>query len=613
MILRQMRYFAAVARHGGFGRAAAELHLAQPALSRQIREFEREIGAPLFDRDRQGVRLTSAGMVLREHAEALLASLDRASRRARLAHAGKLGTVRLGLGRVALGNGGIGKAIADVGAGLPDVALVINEVASLSQPQALRSGELQLAIGVEGMRTDATLRRQALFPDSVDRALLSTTHPLAKASRVKPAQLRGERLMMLPSATAPFPELYDALRELGFSEWEEHESPETIYSLVVAGRGWTTHLRSVGTPPGTVAVPLTGLDVPMSIVIRWSAQDESLLTRNVVNMFLKTSPTAARSGTRKRAAATATSHPSGPGNLELRHLHALIAVLEEGSMIAAARRLGLTQSGLARQVRALEREVDVPLLKRKQAGVLATQAGEVFRAEATAALKHIDEAIAQARRAGRGVTTGCNIGVIPSELMGDLVSAVLDDLSRRRPDVGVEVREVLTPRQLDALRAREIDIGIASAVPGLVDDPAIDSIRLKEDVVDCALVAASHPLAAKAVLAPKDLADVPFLFIDHATFPKLHELVLQTFAELGLTPRIDAAVNGPRAVWSLAAEGLGWTIGTRTLRANPPPGVAAIPIEGFMIPTGVQLLWRRGEASPSVRAVLDAFHARPQR
>src|SRR5437899_2286701 len=71
----QVEAFVAIVRRGGFTRAAAALHLSQPAVSRRLELLEREMGQPLFDRTRGGARLTEAGRTFLPHAEALLASM----------------------------------------------------------------------------------------------------------------------------------------------------------------------------------------------------------------------------------------------------------------------------------------------------------------------------------------------------------------------------------------------------------------------------------------------------------------------------------------------------------------------------------------------------------
>ena len=86
--LRKMRYFVAVAEQGNFGRAAQDLHITQPVLSRQVRALENELKAALFVRDTRGARLTAAGEALLEEARTLLPAAEAARRRVRDAAAG---------------------------------------------------------------------------------------------------------------------------------------------------------------------------------------------------------------------------------------------------------------------------------------------------------------------------------------------------------------------------------------------------------------------------------------------------------------------------------------------------------------------------------------------
>jgi DNA-binding transcriptional LysR family regulator len=97
--LRHLRYFVAVAEELSFRRAADRLHLSQPALGRQVRDLEDEIGAPLFDRNAKGVALTDAGGVFLESARRLLRDADDAIQAVAEAVRGERG--RLGLGNIA--------------------------------------------------------------------------------------------------------------------------------------------------------------------------------------------------------------------------------------------------------------------------------------------------------------------------------------------------------------------------------------------------------------------------------------------------------------------------------------------------------------------------------
>lgn len=97
MELRHLRYFVAVAEELHFRRAAERLHISQPPLTVQIKELERELGAQLFERTRQGVRITEAGQSLLIDARRVLEEVASASRRARGAAAGELGELCLAL------------------------------------------------------------------------------------------------------------------------------------------------------------------------------------------------------------------------------------------------------------------------------------------------------------------------------------------------------------------------------------------------------------------------------------------------------------------------------------------------------------------------------------
>lgn len=96
MELRHLRYFVAVAEEQNITRAAARLHVSQPPLSRQIRDLERELGAPLLERTQRAVRLTPAGWAFLEECYTVLRHADQAVRAARAAASGRRGELKLG-------------------------------------------------------------------------------------------------------------------------------------------------------------------------------------------------------------------------------------------------------------------------------------------------------------------------------------------------------------------------------------------------------------------------------------------------------------------------------------------------------------------------------------
>jgi DNA-binding transcriptional LysR family regulator len=267
-------------------------------------------------------------------------------------------------------------------------------------------------------------------------------------------------------------------------------------------------------------------------------------------------------------------------------------------------RLGLTQPGLSRRIHELERAVGVPLLVRSARGVEPTAAGLVLRGEAVEMLSLAGEIVIHARRAEREVRGKCELGVVPPAIARGIVSNLLQRLATGFPDVELVVAEIPTPRQPTALLAHEIDLGIAHAYPGLIVTPALTGVRLVDDAIDCALVGTEHPLAGRSSISGAELSDVPLLFMPRDFHPAFYDNVMEALARIGLTPRIDATFDGLRTVWSLAARGMGWSIGSHSQRQEPPPDLVAVPVEDLHIPWGLEVLWRVGETSDAVHAAL---------
>jgi DNA-binding transcriptional LysR family regulator len=137
MELRHLRYFVAVAEELHFGRAAARLHVAQPPLSRQIRDLEEELGATLFDRTRRAVALTVAGTAFLEDVRRVFESVERATAAARRAHRGESGILRIGyVGAVAYS--GLPEIVRAHRACFPGVEIRMQEMSPARQVEALR-------------------------------------------------------------------------------------------------------------------------------------------------------------------------------------------------------------------------------------------------------------------------------------------------------------------------------------------------------------------------------------------------------------------------------------------------------------------------------------------
>jgi DNA-binding transcriptional LysR family regulator len=145
--------------------------------------------------------------------------------------------------------------------------------------------------------------------------------------------------------------------------------------------------------------------------------------------------------------------------MELRELNAFVAVVEEGGMSAAARRLHVSQSALSQTVSALERELGVTLLERINTGVRPTEAGTTLLAEARAVLARYQQALRTMSHYGSESSGVIRLG-IPLELAPDVLPTALAKFDAESPHTRVVPQHLSTTAQFAALRGDQLDVGL---------------------------------------------------------------------------------------------------------------------------------------------------------
>ncbi len=200
MELRHLRYFLAVAQEGSFTRAAQKLSIAQPPLSRQIQDLERELGAELFLRSPRGLRLTREGELFRQRAEEILALADKTTEEIREEKNQLSGTVCLGSAEGA-GPRLFGQWIAGFQALFPLVRFRLREDRPEKVTDHLRQGLCDLAVTPPPARSEG-LRCLRVYEEPLT-AVLPSGHPLAQDSSgiLRPEDLPAEELILPDSLT----------------------------------------------------------------------------------------------------------------------------------------------------------------------------------------------------------------------------------------------------------------------------------------------------------------------------------------------------------------------------------------------------------------------------
>ncbi|WP_280252491.1 LysR family transcriptional regulator [Nocardia abscessus] len=169
MELRQLRYFVTIAEEASFTRAAARLHLAQPGLSAQIRQLERELGHSLLDRGGRTVTLTEIGAAVLPHARAALAAAERVTHTVDEFSGLLRGQVRVGLiSGAAVEEFDVAAVLADFHHDHPRVGISLTEDTSERMLAALGRGELDIAlIGMTGAELDPGIGVEVVLETAV--------------------------------------------------------------------------------------------------------------------------------------------------------------------------------------------------------------------------------------------------------------------------------------------------------------------------------------------------------------------------------------------------------------------------------------------------------------
>ena len=274
MELRQLRYLIALAEELNFTRAAASEHIAQPALSQQIRKLEDEVGVALVERTTRHVSLTEAGELLVVRARRILAELDSANSEMQALRGIDRGHVTIGAIHT-MGPIDLSLALAEFHARYPHVALSVREQTSEENAELLRIDELDLAFLSVTERVEShELGLHQLISEEL-LVLLPIDHALARHEEVRMAELAHEQFISFRQGARLRELLFSAGRDAQFEPRVTLESNEShrIRTLVSRGLGVAILPRSdaIGQGAEVAVARLVAPALRRDITLAWRA------------------------------------------------------------------------------------------------------------------------------------------------------------------------------------------------------------------------------------------------------------------------------------------------------------------------------------------------------
>jgi DNA-binding transcriptional LysR family regulator len=281
--------------------------------------------------------------------------------------------------------------------------------------------------------------------------------------------------------------------------------------------------------------------------------------------------------------------------MDLRHLHAFVAVAEEGTFTKAARRLHISQPPLSKQIQQLERELGTALFIRRRDGIELTRDGTMLLERAQAVVKAFHDfedcgKLVNSRE--RPLRIGIGWG------LWEAVERIRAHHEQRFPQMRIIAEDLCSERS--AAAERQIDVAVTRPP---VDSSRYESQPLFEEQF-VALLADTHPLASRKSIRLVELASEPLLMYDRSVGPGVYDKTLALFRAAGVHPQTIAAQPPPYAhgAMMLVASRQGYYVGiaspfTQTHRVS---GVAVVPLDEPDARLDIRIAWRRSETSRCV-------------
>lgn len=285
--------------------------------------------------------------------------------------------------------------------------------------------------------------------------------------------------------------------------------------------------------------------------------------------------------------------------MELRHLESFCAIASEMHVTRAAERLHIAQPALTQQLRLLEKELGLSLVRRTGRGIALTEAGEFFHKEAELILQHLNRACLQTREIANGGLNRIVVGVTEVAAFSPLLAAVFSRYRAKWPAVQLVLSQKQANELGAALQERLIDAAFTCPISDM--NRALSCRNLAQDRMLLA-VPVAHPLAQRPAVSLSDLKDEPLILVAHDQVTGTFEDMLRAGCQShGFAPRIIQTSPKLMLALNLVAAGGGLTFVPEYMSGVPLDALHYVPIrDSFPLVLGVTFVTRMGEVSPLV-------------
>ncbi|MEM9540669.1 MAG: LysR substrate-binding domain-containing protein [Cyanobacteria bacterium P01_E01_bin.42] len=289
-------------------------------------------------------------------------------------------------------------------------------------------------------------------------------------------------------------------------------------------------------------------------------------------------------------------------DIELRHLRYFVVVAEELNFTRAAERLLMAQPPLSRQIRSLEKILEVELFDRTHRQIELTAAGAAFLVECRQILYHVERSVQTARRVASGETSKLIVGFEGSSPNG-MVLKVMREFRLQFPEVELILQEMPSSKQVEALQRGKMDVGFIASITATTDIKAIPFVSQP-------LIAAlpeTHPLAREQSLDLGQLARESWITGRSDEGCGLLMGILEACHQAGFIPNVRQETNDTQMILSLVASGLGVTLLPESALSAIATGITYLPLQPPTPEVKLAIAWQPDLCSPVLKSFLQVF------
>ncbi len=295
---------------------------------------------------------------------------------------------------------------------------------------------------------------------------------------------------------------------------------------------------------------------------------------------------------------------------DLRQLRYFVAVAESLSFTRAAEKLHISQPPLSQQIRALEEDLGARLFNRNKRRVALTEPGRLLLEEARAILARAETARMVVAQAADGCKGRLRLAYPASLSFHGALPQTLLRFSDIAPDVRLELHEMYTETQYDALISGDIDVGLVRAMP---KEQSV-ALKVQVDPIDnerlMLAMPTTHPLASRKRLHLHEVANEPFVTQPRAYSTTLYDTLMQMAAMDGFHPVIRQEAQQLTGLLALVSAGVGLALVPTSLQVIQLPGVRLVELADRQANLLLAAAWRKQDASPVLERFLEAVGTR---